>query len=286
MRKGLLVGCLLFIALMGFFVYDYNRFNDGKLHIVFCDVGQGDAVFIRTPGAKNILIDGGPDKSIIYCLNSHMPFWDRTIHKMILSHPHDDHFFGMHYVLDRYDVLTFDTEDLSHSTDSYKDLIKKISYEKSVNKKISQGDFLETKDELRIDVKSPSKEILDIVSPNRLIAERGEQASLIQHLQYKEFDLYFASDNDAEIINETFKTKSDPIEVLQVPHHGSRFGLTPDLVRKINPKAAIISVGKNNYGHPSKEILKMFSDLSIKLFRTDEIGDVEIVTDGKSWEVK
>ncbi len=214
-----------------------------------------------------------------------MPLWDRTIHKMILSHPHDDHFFGMQFVLDRYIVLTFDTEDLSHSTDSYKGLIEKISYEHSVNKKVFQGDFLET-DGVRIDVRSPSRELLDIVSPNRLIAERGEQASLIQHLSYKEFDLYFAGDNDTEIIDTSFKTQPDPIEVLQVPHHGSRFGLTPALLKKIDPTLAIISVGENNYGHPAKEVLETLRDQEIKILRTDEIGDIEIVTDGKSWQVK
>ncbi len=286
MKKWFLIIIILISALAGIFIYDYKRFNDGLLHVAFCDVGQGDAVFIRTPGGKNILIDAGPDKSIINCLSSHMPFWDRTIHKMILSHPHDDHFFGMQFVLDRYNVLSFDTEDIINDTEGFKGLMRKLHDEKSVRKKLFAGDFLKASDGVRVDVKSPTIKRLDLMSPNKLIAEKGEQASLIQHLQYGEFDLYLSSDNDTEIIDATFERQKDPIEVFQVPHHGSRYGLTEELLVKINPQIAVISVGKNKYGHPSKEILEILRDQEIKILRTDEEGDIEIVTDGKNWQIK
>ena len=286
MKKGFMIAFLLIIGITGIFVYQYIRFYDGLLHIVICDVGQGDGIFIRTPKNKNILIDGGPDRSILRCLSSHMPFWDRTIHKMILSHPHEDHYFGMHYVIDRYDVLTFDTEDLFNNTKGYIDLIEKIRKEKAVMKNIYSGDILSTIDGVKIEVMSPSRTYLDVVSPNRIIAERGEQASLIQQLSYKDFDIYFASDNDYEIIDFTYEKKSDPVEVLQVPHHGSRFGLTSQLIKKINPKLAIISVGINKYGHPHKDTIEILRNEDIKILRTDEEGDIEIVTDGETWQIK
>lgn len=286
MKRGLIIGCLLFLGLGVFIAYEYIRFYDGLLHIVICDVGQGDGVFIRTPSRKNILIDGGPDRSILRCLSSHMPFWDRTIHKMILTHPHEDHYFGMHYVIDRYNVLTFDTEDLFNNTKGYIDLIEKIRKEKAVMKNIYSGDKLSIADGVNIEVVSPSSTYLDLVSPNRLIAERGEQASLIQQLSYKDFDIYFASDNDYEIIDFTYEKKSDPIEVLQVPHHGSRFGLTSQLLKKINPRLAIISVGNNKYGHPHKDTIEILRNEDIKILRTDEEGDLEIVTDGVTWQIK
>lgn len=286
MKRGIMIFCLLIVGIIGIFVYHYNRFYDGLLHIVICDVGQGDGIFIRTPSRKNILIDGGPDRSILRCLSSHMPFWDRTIHKMILTHPHEDHYFGMHYVIDRYNVLTFDTEDLFNNTKGYIDLIEKIRKEKAVMKNIYSGDILSTTEGMSIEVVSPSSAYLDLVSPNRLIAEKGEQASLIQQLSYKDFDIYFASDNDYEIIDFTYEKQSDPIEVLQVPHHGSRFGLTSQLLKKINPRLAIISVGNNKYGHPHKDTIEILRNEDIKILRTDEEGDLEIVTDGVTWQIK
>jgi len=286
MKRWLLLVLVMIVLLGGLAFYDYSRFYDGKLHVVFCDVGQGDGIFIRTPSRKNILIDAGPDQSIIRCLSSHMPFWDRTIHKTILSHPHDDHFFGMQFVLDRYSVLSFDTEDLYNNTKGYKDLMEKVKKEKADMNVIYSGDILSTSDGMNIEVISPSRTYLDLVSPNRLIAERGEQASLIQQLSYRDFDIYFASDNDYEIIDFTFENQSDPIEVLQVPHHGSRFGLTKQLLEKVSPQVAVISVGKNNYGHPSKEVIELLKNKEIKVLRTDREGDVEIVTDGVRWQVK
>ncbi|HRN96625.1 MAG TPA: MBL fold metallo-hydrolase, partial [Candidatus Levybacteria bacterium] len=77
---------------------------DGKLHVVFCDVGQGDAALIRTPNRQEILIDGGPNNQVLECLDQYLPFWDRDLTTILLTHPHYDHFRGLIDVLGRYDV--------------------------------------------------------------------------------------------------------------------------------------------------------------------------------------
>src|SRR6266496_901047 len=102
--KYLVLICLTVIALASLLTYQYFTFNDGKLHLIFCDVGQGDAILIKTPSDKYILIDGGPDRAVVDCLSRHMPFWKRNIDLMLLTHPHADHFFGMFYILERYNV--------------------------------------------------------------------------------------------------------------------------------------------------------------------------------------
>src|SRR3990170_7268003 len=84
-----------FFVLVGILVYQYAKFNDGKVHIVFCDVGQGDAIFLRTPKGADILVDGGPNESVLACLSGHMPFWDRDLELVILTHPHADHLNGL-----------------------------------------------------------------------------------------------------------------------------------------------------------------------------------------------
>lgn len=114
----------------GFFFYQNARLNDGKLHVIVCDVGQGDGILIRTPSGDDILVDGGPDDSILNCLSDHLPFWDRTIELMVLTHPHTDHAAGLVYVLKRYTVLHFVTEKVLGATATYKRLEDELALKK------------------------------------------------------------------------------------------------------------------------------------------------------------
>ena len=93
-----------------FAAYQQVTLNDGKFKVVMCDVGQGDAILIRTPKGKTFLFDGGPDKAVLECLSDHMPFWERTIEGVILSHPHADHLNGLIEVLKRYQVEVWSIE--------------------------------------------------------------------------------------------------------------------------------------------------------------------------------
>src|SRR3989337_4197125 len=112
MRKFLLISSVLLFLLGCIFVYQNIIYNDKKLHVVICNVGQGDAIFVRTPSGSDILIDGGPDDSVLNCLGKHMPFWDRTLELVMLSHPHTDHFMGLFSVLQNYKVTAFASENL------------------------------------------------------------------------------------------------------------------------------------------------------------------------------
>ena len=76
------------------------------------------------------------------------------------------------------------------------------------------------------------------------------------------------------------------IDVLQVPHHGSKTGLNSEILAVLKPELAVISVGaKNKYGHPTQEIIKMLGDKDIQILRTDEQGDIELISDGKGFEI-
>src|SRR3989344_6930328 len=122
MKKYILIGFALLFLLGVFTVFQYLKFSDGKLHIVFCNVGQGDAIFMRTAKGKTILVDSGPDNTVLDCLSGHMPFWQRTIDVAILTHPHADHFMGFMPVLRRYKVKMFATEKLMNQTVGYRQL--------------------------------------------------------------------------------------------------------------------------------------------------------------------
>lgn len=287
MKRYLIIVLALVIFLLGLAGYQYFYFNDNKLHVVFCDVGQGDAIFVRTPTNKNILVDGGPDKSSLSCLSNNMPFWERKLDMVILTHPHADHFSGLIYVIDSYIILSFDTERLGNKTQGYKELGKVIKDKKVPTRNIFEGDRYRLGKDLFLEVEAPSLVSLQRSSPNGLIGDSGELASLILKLSYKDFDVLLTGDSQTEALREVAAENKGSIEVMQVPHHGSKTGLSNEIVEFIDPKLAVISVGKGNrYGHPSREVLKSLSDAGIRTLRTDMSGDIEIVSDGKSFRVK
>src|SRR3990167_8207809 len=104
MKKLFFAISILLLSIFFVFVYQKIKFEDGKTHIIFCSVGQGDGILIRTPSGLDIVEDGGPDDSILSCLSRHMPFWDRTIEIIILTHPDSDHISGLIDVVDRYRI--------------------------------------------------------------------------------------------------------------------------------------------------------------------------------------
>jgi competence protein ComEC len=161
------------------FAVEYLAAHDGKLHLVFCNVGQGDAIFLKTPNGQQILIDAGPDEKVLDCLSDQMPFWDRTLELVIVTHPHADHFRGLIYVLDRYVTLSYATEKLGNKTAEYAFLVSKLKEKQISQKTIFAGSEYQTSDGVTIRVKSPTRSFIEETSPHGLVGEGEEFASLI-----------------------------------------------------------------------------------------------------------
>lgn len=286
MRKFILIVLVTGLLLGCFSLYQYLTFHDNKLHIVFCDVGQGDAIFVKMPSNRTILFDGGPSDEVINCLGNHLPFWHRRIDLMILSHPHLDHFVGLMAVVDHYDVRTFVTEKLTNDIDIFNELLEGIEAAKIKTQDVYEGDFVKLTDGVTVRILGPTVGFLRDTSPNGIVGERKEFASLIVEIAYKNFTALLTGDSQVSGIKNALAQRSGSISVLQVPHHGSASGLDQEILDKIRPGLAVISVGKDNrYGHPRPEILKILGDNDIKILRTDEDGEVEVVTDGDEVKV-
>lgn len=292
MRRILFFTSLVVCLFLILFVWQWYKFSDKKLHVVFCSVGQGDGIFIRTPSGKAIIVDGGPDKKILDCLSSHMPFWQRSIDVMVLSHPHADHLNGLRYVVNNYYVRYFAKEPLDNATSGHRGLLSSIQTSHIPTKELLAGDRINVGDGVLLSVLGPSKQFLQRTSPKGSIGESSEFGSLILQLSYGDFDVLLTGDSQVAGMKEALKTlrsfqgKPVGIEVLQAPHHGSRFGLDKALIKAIAPKLAVISVGKNKYGHPAPFTMGLFNDAKVLYMRTDKEGDIELVSDGKSWGVK
>lgn len=284
MKKYIIAIVISLLFLAGIGVYQYFRFYDGKLHVVFCSVGQGDAVLMWTPERLDLLVDGGPERRVLDCLGKHLPFWERNLDMVFLTHPHSDHFTGLYYVLDLYNVLSFDTERLVNKSQAFKQLVKKINEKKVMNRIIAAGDRFRVGKDVVVEVESPGEDVLKKYSPNGEIGEMKEQASLILHVIYKNFDILLTGDSQAEELKKVADAELRKIEVLQVPHHGSTTGMNEEILKLLAPKLAVISVGeKNSYGLPKKDVLDMLKGAGVKTLRTDMGGDIEIISDGVRW---
>jgi len=286
MKKALIILSFLFIVLGGIFFYQKAIFFDGKLHVVFCNVGEGDGIFIRTPTAKNILIDGGPDDSILSCLSKNMPFWDRKIDIIFLSHPHADHLNGLISVLNRYQVMHYVTEKVENGT-----LLEKTEKQLLADKKLtanyfSKGDRIVISEKTQFKTLWPPKELTN----SRLKSSKNDNLdingfALGQLLIYKNFRVLFTSDLEIPAIDRIAE-EAGRVTVLKVSHHGSRNGLDRTVLNFAMPKLAVISVGKNSYGHPTPKVLGLLDQFGIKTLRTDRDGEIEIVSDGEKWGVR
>lgn len=290
LKKVFLVTVVLFFLLGCILVYQNITYNDKKLHVTVCDVGQGDAIFVRTPQGSDILIDGGPDDSVLNCLGKHMPIWDRTLEIVILTHPHADHFMGFFPVLKNYKVKAFVSEELNNETAGFRSLMDKIKAQKIPVKFVFAGDRFVLKDGVVLEVLGPTQKFLSQTSPGGTIGESSEFASLESLLTFGEFSMLLTGDSQVTELEQGIRVKREGLSslpVLQIPHHGSRFGLNSEILNILNPKLAVISVGKNNkYGHPNPFTLDLLKFQDIKILRTDQKGDIEIISDGLSWKIK
>jgi len=247
---------------------------DRNLHVISCDVGQGDGILIQR-GFAQIVVDGGPGKDgMIECLGRHVPFWDRKIELVVLSHPQDDHFSGLIELFDQYEVDVFVASSLENKSAGYQALKDRV-IEKGINVVTP-----EVGRKIRLGMMS-----LDIVyPPSDKSGDDPNEFSIVFNLKYGDFDALFTGDIGPRESGELAKTgRLRDVEYIKVPHHGSKNGLTRKLLEAVDPEVAVISVGKNQWGHPHAEVLEILEEGDVDVYRTDEMGDVEVVTNGTKW---
>ena len=259
----------------------FNNFSYKYLQIYFIDVGQGDSSLIITPKHKTILIDGGgsSDKDYDIGKNILVPYLlDRgvwTIDYLMVSHFDNDHCGGLMYLLKTLKIKNILISKQAKVSEEYTKFLE-IANEKHITIKVVQkGDVITIEKDLRIYVLYPSYNLeFDDLNNN----------SLVVKLVYKNFSMLFTGDIEKEAESEILKMYGKNVlksTVLKIAHHGSKTSSTPEFIKLVNPKIALIGVGKdNNFGHPNEEILERLNSFKVKVFRTDECGEIQIRTNG------
>jgi len=278
--KALVAGLAIVVLLVWVAAFSLP---DGKLHVTFLDVGQGDAIFIQTPRDQKILVDGGPSPTILLAaLGRRMPFWERTIELVVLTHPHDDHVSGLIPVLERYKVKAFLDGGQEHPTPAYTQCLEMVQ-EKGIPYHLARaGMQIQSGKGLQMKVLHPQSELL---SGTRSDVNNN---SIVLRLVYGRVSFLLAGDVEEEAEWVLLSSKEGLAStILKSPHHGSDTSLNPKFLEAVNPQLAVIQCGADNkFGHPDPTTLAMLEEHGVTVLRTDQNGTVEVVSDGERYWIK
>ena len=271
-----MVACLAAVVL--FWLY-YNQ--PKKLEVDFLDVGQGDAILIKAPGGQNILVDGGPDKTVLRRLGENLAWWDRQIDLIILTHAHDDHVTGLIDVLKRYRVKKIIYTGAIHNAPNYLSWLKTVRDKKTPLVIIDKEQVINLGAGAKIDILYPDESFLG------KIIDDLNQSSVVFRLTYGQIRFFLTGDAGEPVEKKLLEQGADlSADVLKVGHHGSKYSSGEEFLEKVRPKIAVIEVGKNNdFGHPNLRIIKRLERLGAEIFRTDLNGTIKAVSDGVSIKI-
>lgn len=249
---------------------------DGRLHVYFLDIGQGDGILIETPGGRQILIDGGSDpQQLNNQLGAVMPFWDRSLDLLIATHPDLDHMGGHSGLPARF---TVDQALISGNLTEHEDFSgwqQEMAAAGIPVTSQSQGGWIDLGDGAGMWVLWPPPE--ERMPP--VEADDKNERSLVLRLVYGEFSLLLTGDAGLPA-EKALITAGWPLasQVLKVGHHGSRSSTGTDFVQAVSPLVAVIQVGENRYGHPEASVLEGLGGRLI--LRNDRHGRIHVSSDG------
>jgi competence protein ComEC len=280
-RRIVLAGGLVTAILLVTWLMDRP---DGKLHINFFDVGQGDATFIQTPSGRQILIDGGAYPSILTDhLGREMPFFDRDIDLVIVTHPDGDHVAGLPAVLQRFQIGQLINNGQMVEENTFQALIDAAAESNTPIHATIAGEVIHIEDGVRLEILNPAGD-----QPPATSHQNDQSVAL--RLTYGNFSLLLTGDA-GEAAERAMLSSGRELRALvyKAGHHGAKSSSGARFLQAINPQYVIISAGEENrYGHPHQEVLQRVEAIGAAVLRTDELGSIEIITDGQAmwWEAQ
>ncbi len=249
----------------------WSRLSQGHLIVHFLDIGQGDSVLIQTPSNKIILVDGGPGTEIMTELNEILPFLEKEIDLLVLTHPHSDHVEGLVPVVKRYDIDAALITGVSYSNPYYDEFLKDLQLEAEVYFADSSQDF-DFGDGVYLDVLYPFEPIISGEFEN------VNNSSIVMRIIYEENEILLAGDAEFEVEEELLELGAVLFsDVFKASHHGSRTANTEEFVEAISPSIVVIQSGEDNaFGHPHQETLDVFEKIGADVYRNDLDGRVSL----------
>ena len=244
------------------------------LTVSFLDVGQGDSIFIQSPSGRQVLVDGGPDRSVLRELGKILPWWDRSIDVVIATHPDADHVSGLVDALQRYTVSYIFEPGVKADTPQAESMLKSIANEDAEYVLARRGQIIDLGSGAYLEILFPDRDVNDLET---------NTASIVARLVYGDTSFMLTGDSPNEI--EKYLATLDGValksNVLKAGHHGSRTSSSLLFVGFVDPDYVVLSRGcDNTYGHPHQEVVDVFARFEVTVLDTCEEGTVTLTSDG------
>lgn len=250
-----------------------------SIRLTIFDVGQGQSILIQDSLGNDVLIDGGPDGSAAEKLAQSLPFFNRNLELVVLTHPDADHLTGLLAVLEKFPVGAVLLTGVVGPNQRYQDLVEILLENNTPVYQAIAGTSVILADQAEVLILNPQESFWA-----RRVS-RTNQTSIAALLRFGDVRALLTGDIDLStekrLISSGTELKAD---VMTVPHHGSRNSTSEELLENVRPELAVISVGRDNpYGHPAQAVLQRLKAEGVAVYRTDLDGDLKLETDGAGW---
>lgn len=270
-RSSFVAASLIFI-----FIFESGPIYDkrGNIRVTYLDIGQGDSSLIEFPGGKVMIVDGGGQFGGLDLGRAVVaPYlWERGIRRidyLVSTHPQLDHMGGLNYIIERFKIGEIWTNGTSRDTDFYRRFRHLIDVKGLTVRYPKRGMETDIYDDCRISALNP---------PDGQITDKLNNSSIVLRIFCNGISFIFSGDIERKIEKDIVSLGSGfQGDIIKVPHHGSKGSLDYSFIAGVNPKVAVISVGRHNqYGHPAEEVMNAYKDIGAAVLRTDMDGAVSI----------